>query len=79
MHIYENKTESAPIDRFTVILGKAYDNSVFAMSENANMPDGVNQFVCYENEIKAEDMGTEIGLSDCPKGVLIAIIRRIEQ
>jgi len=59
---------------FVVRLG----NEMFEMSQDANMPNGVNIYLGRVEQIETKDM-KEIQLGDCPKGLLLGIIRRLLQ
>lgn len=73
--VYDNGGET--VDRYTVIVG----NDVFAMSDNALMPDGYNQYMGAWAEFDFKNnpaIGKEIEYSSLSDEVKTAIQRRIE-
>ena len=61
--------------RYTIVIG----SSVFTMSHNADQPNGVNLYAGELAFRQKHYMGLkELVLGELPKGVLIAIIHRLD-
>ena len=73
LKVYDNGDKT--VDRYTIII----NNDVFAMSSDANMPNGVNMCISSRGSYINLDKNKEIVLGDLSKGVLIAIIYRLLQ
>lgn len=73
--VFDNGGKTA--DRYTVIFN---DKDVYCMSENANMPNGVNMYmgeIGIDINIDYIKLDEKINLSDLPRGVLLAIIYKL--
>lgn len=68
------------MDRYSVM---TEDGEVVSMSENANSPQGFNQYAGNFKELseseRRERMGDTIELREAPAEVLVAIIDRLEE
>lgn len=79
LRVYDNGGKTA--DRYTVIVevpNDEFGGEVYGMSDDANEPNGFNQFIGYPKDYEdlTED-NKRIRLVDLPQSTLVAIIRRL--